>query len=234
MAKELSIQTMAFKKLLKMAMEGSFDLYTTMGEKNEKKVWPVCCLDPLERLVRRSQKMTRQEALNETLMNLPLGDLPKSKAQMERERKVIQLTLWAGADPNCSNRYGNAFNEFWENRKFYGALELAKDIRFTLPPNLEALYQELEKNLTLGGKTRIEASAMAQRQSLIYQKELLTTLLQKQMFPCDKQVLKKLSQIVLEEGSSSVGRKTGAFPLRRPQTLRSLCRIVQIKRKEKN
>jgi len=133
MAKELSQKIQAFKELLKIAEEGSFDLYATSGDIYGERSWPVECFKSL-RSLKHSKTMSRQRALDETLMNLTRGDFPKTVSQMEKEQEIIRLTLLAGANPNYSDSYrGSVFDSFWHSHKGYGLSELVQDERFESP-----------------------------------------------------------------------------------------------------
>ena len=136
----------SYKKLLKIAKEGSFDVYFTLGGLyGNGKARPLNCLDPI------THKRNRQLALNETLRRLAKGDPARSMARLEEERQIIQLTLSAGADPNCACPYDmseSILDSFLYFKKAYGALEVAKSDSFTRPKTLDNTFGELAYSLS--------------------------------------------------------------------------------------
>ena len=135
----------AYKKLLKLAQEGSFDVHFTLsGLYGKDKAIPLNCLEPL------TQEKDRQFALNETLCRLAKGDPANSIQRLEEEKRIIQLTLAAGADPNYPCPYEmpeSIFDSFMYYKKAYGALEIAKSDKFVRPKTLDKTFDDLTYSL---------------------------------------------------------------------------------------
>ena len=208
MAKELSQKIQAFKKLLKIAEEGSFDLYATSGDIYGERSWPVDCFKPLQEL-KYSKSKTRQQALDETLMKLTWGDFPTTAPKMKKQQEIIHLTLKAGANPNyadwCS---GSVFDAFWNpnkgDLKGFGLLEVVKDERFLPPKKLQEFYENFswypvyyfsKEEVALG------------RQENAHRSDLIYTLFRKNMYPTDFKIFKKLSAVVLEKDPQFFDKK---------------------------
>ena len=134
-------QIQAFKELLKISKACSFDVYETSGNPTYGyRAWEVEW--DKELCGKYKTPEDKQRALNETLMRLTRGNFPKTIEQMDQERKVIRLTLLAGANPNYSDsHHGSVFDSFWYSKKGYGLLELVKDDRFETPVKLQEFYE---------------------------------------------------------------------------------------------
>ena len=194
----------AYKELFEIAQEGGFDGYTPGG-------WSAFCLDPI-----REIKKDRLCALNETLYNLATREIPNtirhpySVNSIEEERHGIQLTLDAGADPNYSHQYSfystpdSVFDMFIRNRKYHGALEVAKTEGFFGPQGQKA-FNILEEDLRFyrywgrpyPGETKSESALYALKCK--DQKELVYTLFSKGIYPYDLHIRQELQPIFEEE-----------------------------------
>ncbi len=238
MAKELSKKITAFKELLKIAEEGSFDLYETYGDNiYGTRAWPVECFKHLWEL-KRSKKMTRQEALDKTLMRLTRGDLPKTVQGMEKEKKVIHLTLLAGANPNTFDSYSNgrvsAFQSFWNSRKVYGLLELVQDNRFEPPNELQEFYENFYWEPLYCSFSDEEYALNKQKNQ--NRDDLIYALFQRNMFPTNLNVFKELEPVVLKKDPQFFEKKKQEMQkcLVRAKTPTQIYTAFIGKRKEKN
>ena len=227
-------QEIAFQKLLKLAKDGSFDIYETSGDIYGSRAWEVDCFKSLRELDCSKEK-TRQQALDETLMNLTRGDFPETRERMEQERKVIHLTLLAGADPNYSGSYlGSIFDSFSRSNKAYGLLELAQDNRFESPKKLQEFYEEIYQLLPafigFSDKETLFGQEKKNRADLIY------TLFQKGMYPTNPEIFKKLTPIILEREPDFFNQKKKEVvtKLQHAKTPIQIYNALMGKRKEKN
>ncbi len=234
MVKEPVQKITAFKELLKIAEEGSFDIYETSGGTRS---WPVECLRPLCDLI-DSKTMTRQKALDETLLNLTRGDLPKTLGRMEKEKKVIHLLLVAGANPNYSKYYSDGlssvFDSFRYRDKTYGMLELAQDNRFESPQRLQEFYNNFHWAPIYCGfsdeELRLNKQENQNREDLIY------ALFQKNMYPTNPKVFEKLAPVVLKKDPQFFDKKKQETQkcLAQAKTPTQIYTALMGKRKEKN
>ena len=238
MAKELSQKITAFKELLKIAEEGSFDVYETSGGSiYGERAWPVECLRPLCDLI-DSKTMTRQKALDETLLNLTRGDLPKTVKCMEKEKKVIHLLLVAGANPNYAKYYSDGlssvFDSFRYRGKTYGMLELVQDKRFESPQKLQEFYNNFHWGPHYAGLSD-EEYALNQQENQ-NREDLIYTLFQKNMYPTNPKVFEKLSPVVLKRDPEFFEKKKEETQkcLARAKTPTQIYTALMGRRKEKN
>lgn len=228
------VQEIAFQKLLKLVKDGSFDIYETSGDIYGSRSWEIDCFKPL-RALKSSKEKTRQQALDETLMNLTRGDFPKTRKRMEEEQKVIHLTLLAGANPNYSEcRRGSVFDSFWYSKKGYGLLELVKDDRFESPKKLQEFYESFRW-------TRVSCSFsdeefLLTRQENRKREALIYTLFQKGMYPTNPKVFEKLAPVVLEKDPEFFNRKKQQtiLQMHRAKTPLQIYNAIMGRRKEKN
>jgi len=196
----------AYKKLFEIAKEGSFDVYFTLsGFYGKDTAKPLRCLDPI------IHGKDRQLALNETLCRLAKGDPARSMERLEEERRIIQLVLTAGADPNCSSHYGmpdeSILQSFMSYKKTYGALEVAKADSFMRPKTLDNTFNELVYSLDYylqDGQLFPDFWDTAEEYAL-YKRDvadkikLVCVLFDKGMYPSDPKVRQLLQPIYEEE-----------------------------------
>lgn len=223
----------AFKKLLKLAKNGSFDIWETSGDIYGSRAWETDCFKPLRELD-CSEEKTRQQALDETLMNLTYGDFPKTSKRMEEERKVIHLTLLAGANPNYYRYHlGSVFNSFWNSKKGYGLLELLKDDRFEPPRELQDFYESFRWQPVLCSFSNEEF--LLCRQENRNRADLIYTLFQKGMYPTNPKVFEKLEPIVLERDPDFFNKKKKEVltKLQRAKTPIQIYNAIMGKQKER-
>ncbi len=227
-------QEIAFQKLLKISRDSSFDVYETSGNNMYGyRAWPVGWGEKLYSKYKTPED--KQKALNETLMNLTRGDFPKTRKQMEQERKVIQLTLLAGANPNYSDSYnGSIFDSFWYSKKGYGLLELVKDDRFESPKKLQEFYENFRW-------MRVSCSFsdeefLLTRQENRKREALIYTLFQKGMYPTNPKVFEKLAPVVLEKDCDFFNKKKEQVvsQMHRAKTPLQIYNAIMGRRKEKN
>ena len=191
------VQEIAFQKLLKLAKDESFDIWETSGDIYGSRAWEIDCFKPL-RALKYSKTKTRQQALDETLMNLTRGDFPKTKKRMDEEQKVIHLTLLAGADPNYSDFYhGSVFESFWYSKKGYGLAELLKDDRFESPKKLQEFYERFDWKPIYCDDS--DKEMLLKKKENENRADVIYTLFQKGMYPTDQKIFEKLAPVVLEK-----------------------------------
>ena len=227
-------QEIAFQKLLKLVKDGSFDIYETSGDIYGSRSWEIDCFKPLQEL-KYSKTKTRQQALNETLMNLTQGDFPKTRKRMDKEQKVIHLTLLAGANPNYSEcRCGSVFDSFWYSKKGYGLLELVQDNRFESPKELQGFYDSFHW-IPLYCSASDEKILLAKQENK-NREDLVYALFQKGMYPTNPKVFEKLSPIVLERDPEFFNKKKEQVvsQMKRAKTPLQIYNALMGKRKEKN
>ena len=190
-------QIEAFKELLKISYDRSFDVYETSGNPTYGyRAWPVNWAEKIHHSYKTPED--KQKALNETLMNLTQGDFPETMEQMEKERKAIRLTLLAGANPNYSDSYhGSVFDSFWYSKKGYGLAELLKDDRFESPVKLQEFYERFDwKPLYCGD---FDEELLLKKKENENRADVIYTLFQKGMYPTNPKVFEKLLPVVLEK-----------------------------------
>ena len=225
-------QEIAFQKLLKISKNRSFSVRETLVD--GYRPWrPV----DWDRKLRNSYENTedKQKALNETLMNLTRGDFPKTREQMEQERKVIQLTLLAGANPNSYDSYlGSAFDSFWYSKKGYGLLELVKDDRFESPKKLQSFYEDFCWQPVFCSFS--DEEFLLTRQENRKRADLIYTLFQKGMYPTNPKVFEKLAPVVLEKDPEFFNRKKQQtiLQMHRAKTPLQIYNAIMGRRKEKS
>lgn len=186
----------AFKKLIQIVKKDSFDVYETSGDIYGSRAWEVDCFNPLRELKHSKTKM-RQQALDETLMNLTRGDFPKTRKRMAEEREVIHLTLVAGANPNYAEyQRDSVFDSFWYSKKGYGLLELAQNDHFEFPKKLQSFYEGFHWKHVLCSFS--DEEFLLCRQENKNRADLIYTLFQKGMYPTNQKVFEKLVPVVLE------------------------------------
>ena len=224
-SKEISAKAQkirAYKELLKIAKEGSFDVYFTLNRLYGKgKAIPLNCLDPI------THRRNREPALNETLCLLAQGDPAIDVEHLEKERHIIQLALTAGADPNCSSPYGfpdeSILDTFIHKGKAYGALEVAKTDKFVRSKALDKTFRELACSLDyylVDGllfpdfwDTKEEYDLY--RHDVADKIELVYVLFSKGMTPSDPKIFKSLQPLYAEEKNriaKNISRQSGHAP----------------------
>lgn len=190
----------AYKELLKMAKEGSF-----------RDAFDVDCLGPILDIENMNnsktsarQKKERQICLDTVLCNLALRETDLNDAKsVEEERRVIQLVLTAGANPNTCEQFFSSeepitvFDAFIHENKYYGALEVAKMKGFIGPQNQAKTFESL-----------------ASRPSSQDKRELVRVLFNKDMKPYDPKIRKSLQAVYEEEKKAreNTSRPTGNVP----------------------
>lgn len=227
-------QEIAFQKLLKISKDKSFDVYETSGNNMYGyRAWPVGWGEKLYSKYKTLED--KQKALNETLMNLTRGDFPETRKQMEQERKVIQLTLLAGANPNSYDSYlGSAFDSFWYSKKGYGLLELVKDDRFESPTKLQEFYENFHWMPVFYGSP--DEEILLAKQENENRANVIYTLFQKGMYPTNPKVFEKLAPVVLEKDCDFFNKqkKQVVSQMKRAKTPIQIYNALMGKRKEKN
>ena len=205
----------AFKELLKISNTHSFDVYETSGNPAYGyRAWPVKWDERLYQSYKTPED--KQKALNETLMKLTCGDFPETIEEMEQERKVIRLTLLAGANPNCSDSYhGSVFESFWYSEKGYGLSELVKDDRFESPVKLQEFYERFDWKPIYCDDSNKEM--LLKKQENENRADVIYTLFQKGMYPTNQKIFEKLAPVVLEKDPEF-------FNKRKEQTITQLTR----------
>ena len=206
----------AYKELLQIARSGIFDIWYTYA--GGAKSWPLHCFDPLY------TNSNRQLALNDILYTLTQGNPPGTVERIEEERRIIQLVLKAGADPNYSCSYdtpSSVFDSFIAHKKFYGALEVAKTAGFGGPKNPEETFKILEKALYCylrwgcpypGG---IKSVADLNAQICEDQRKLVGVLYGKGICPQDAQIRQALQPVFEEEKQKLSAHMKKAAPKKR-------------------
>ena len=172
--------------------------------------------------------------LDETLMNLTCGDFPKTSKRMEEEKKVIHLTLLAGANPNYYRYHlGSVFNSFWNSKKGYGLLELLKDDRFEPPRELQDFYESFCWRPVFCSFSNEEF--LLCRQENRNRADLIYTLFQKGMYPTNPKVFEKLEPIVLERDPDFFNKKKKEVltKLQRAKTPIQIYNAIMGKQKER-
>ena len=209
-------ETEAFKKLFKIAKNGTFGLYATTKDNYYRmaRSWPVAWEKELGQ-GQFKNKEDRQRALNKTLESFVEADFPSSVKQMKKEREMVGLILEVGADPNYySEAYNqNIFDAFLGKRKSHIALEIAKADGFAKPGNVDQTFNFLADALTFylqwnrpyPGATQEETIVKAQ--NCQDRKELVCNLFQKNIYPHDRDVFVKLIPVVLEKDPDFVEKK---------------------------
>ncbi len=212
----------AYKELLKIAKEGSFDVHFTLnGLYGKGKTLPLNCLDPI------THRRNRQLALNETLCRLAQGNPANSIARLEEEKRIIQLVLAAGANPNCSSPYGmpdeSVLNSFIYYKKAYGALEVAKADSFVRPKTLDRTFNALacsldyylEDGQLFPNFWDTEEEYNLYKHDVADKIELVYVLFDKGMEPDNPQLRKSLQPLYEEEKerrAKNISRQSGHAP----------------------
>ena len=175
----------AYKELLKMAKKGSF-----------RDAFDVDCLGPILDIENMNnsktsarQKKERQICLDTVLCNLALRETDLNDAKsVEEERRVIQLVLTAGANPNTCEQFFSSeepitvFDAFIHENKYYGALEVAKMKGFIGPQNQAKTFESL-------------ASCPSSQDK----RELVRVLFDKDMKPYNPKIRQSLQAVYEEE-----------------------------------
>lgn len=228
------IKEISFQKLLKMVKDNTFDIYETSGDIYGSRSWGVDCFKSLWEL-KHSRTKTRQQALDETLMNLTRGNFPKTQKRMEEEQKVIHLTLLAGANPNYSEyRLGSVFDSFWYSKKGYGLLELVQDDRFESPSRLQEFYERFHLQATYFFSS--DEEFLLSRKENKNRSDVIYTLFEKGMYPTNPKVFEKLSPLVLERAPDFFNKKKEQLisRMQRAKTPLQIYNALMGKRKEKS
>ena len=195
----------AFKELLKISRSCSFDVYEISGDPAYGyRAWPV----EWDKELRGKYKTPedKQKALDETLMRLTRGNFPKTAKQMEQERKIIQLTLLAGANPNYFDSYhGSVFDSFWFSRKGYGLLEVVKDDRFKSPVKLQEFYENFCTSPIF--YTASDEEFLLNKKENENRVDVIYTLFQKGMYPQRKEVFERWVPAILEKDPEFFNKK---------------------------
>lgn len=227
-------QEIAFQKLLKISRDSSFDVYETSGNNMYGyRAWPVGWGEKLYSKYETPED--KQKALNETLMRLTRGDFPKTRKQMEQEKKVIQLTLLAGANPNYSDSYnGSVFDSFWYSKKGYGLLELVQDNRFESPKGLQSFYESICWRPVFC--TSSDEKLLVNIQENKNRSDVIYALFQKGMYPTNPKVFEKLAPVVLEKDCDFFNKKKEQVvsQMKRAKTPLQIYNAIMGRRKEKN
>ena len=227
-------QEIAFQKLLKISNDRSFDVYETSGNNvYGYRAWPVKWDEELFSKYKTLED--KQKALNETLMRLTRGDFPETRKQMEQERKVIQLTLLAGANPNYADSYnGSVFDSFWHSKKGYGLLELVQNDRFESPKKLQEFYEKFNW-MPLYCSASDEEILLAKQENK-NRSDLIYTLFEKGMYPTNPKVFEKLVPVVLEHDCEFFNKKKEQVvsQMKHAKTPLQIYNVLMGKRKEKN
>ncbi|MBP5344233.1 MAG: hypothetical protein J6Y85_04085, partial [Alphaproteobacteria bacterium] len=170
------------------------------------------CLDPIRSAENSPEDRPRN--LNAVLYNLTERKIPNTVERpymdsLEEERRVIQLTLAAGADPNYTPKHPyhdqpSVFDSFMRHQKYHGALEVAKTEGFVGPAG-QVTFEILKDELTFyrrwgrpyPGETKEESALYAQRCKDA--KELVYVLFAQEIYPYDSNVRKFLEPVYQEE-----------------------------------
>lgn len=227
-------QIEAFKELLKISYDRSFDVYETSGNPTYGyRAWPVEWNKEL--CAKYETPEDKQKALDETLMRLTRGDFPKTMKQMEKERKVIRLTLLAGANPNYVDSYhGSVFESFWYSKKGYGLAELLKDDRFASPTKLQEFYERFDWKPIYCCDS--DEEMLLKKKENENRADVIYTLFQKGMYPTNQKIFEKLTPVVLEKDPEFFNKKKEQVltQMKRAKTPVQIFNAIMGKQKEKN
>ena len=207
----------AYKELVKIAQAGSFDIYYAgSGLCGACEAQAIDCFAPIK------NEKNRQFALNETLCLLTKGSYPITIERLEKECRMIQLVLRAGADPNYRCYYQTpsaVFDSFLDRGNFYGALEIAKSDRFIAPEYPEKTFSILADGVNASecwnnqpGKKKTVCDL--NWRTYKDQKALLCTLFDKGIYPQHPLLRQKLQPIYEAEkkARANAPRPAGNVP----------------------
>ena len=184
----------AFRKLVKMAQEGSVKLYTyTDDPQKGGKYWPVNWEDGLKQAHFKNAQ-ERQKALDRSLACLLDADLPDSVEHMDQERGLARLLLDAGANPNAYNTFYAQYilDAFVEKGKTYVALEIAKTDGFSKTEDIDSVFKRLTESEDIYPDGRgLNLQDCNDRDDLIF------TLFEKGHYPMDDKVFVETEEVVL-------------------------------------
>ena len=223
-AKKIAAQKAAYKELLTMAKEQRTErLRIAEGKPSGKQVCDIG-LDTIYWMGEKYQNprlshdnRTREDFFNEFLCEMVdrghfgMGGAPvKNASEIEKESRVIQLALTAGADPNgWYHRFDTPiFDAFIEENKFHGALLVAETPGFHGPEHQSAFgridyYLQKDYKREFPGKAEIP-----------YARKLVYALFSKGIKPYDPKVRKSLQPIYEAEkkAKANVSKLAGNAP----------------------
>ena len=250
MASEKVKRIEAFKKLMEIAKSGSVELYGTTEADiySDARSWPVHWEKDLGN-GRFENEQDKQRALNYTLECLVTVDFPSSVEQLKKEKELTRLILDAGADPNHDYRFHNRniFDDFLLTEKHHMALEVAKTKGFLGPGKPFKIFDHLACKLAyyLEWKCPFPGGCLTtddKEKTALYiqdcsdQKEIVYTLFQKGIYPCNQDIFTKLVPIVLEKDPEFFDKRKEQTitQLKHAKTPVQIYKALMGKRKEKN
>lgn len=211
----------SFQRLLLISKNRSFDLYNTVDDYHKGcRSWPIEWYEFLCYADFDKNPQKKQQALNDTLHRLTMGDFPSTLKQMQEEKQLFHLTLEAGANPNYKYRPDSEsiFSSVLFNRKIHMAVEVAQAKDFYFSENTDAVFDALRHDLSyykvtdfipfpernFSDEEPITATEKLKTARVYFNfwkeqnKELVYTLFQKNIYPHDEKIYKALEPIVSE------------------------------------
>ncbi len=206
----------AYKELLRIAKQEALDKKGQVAPNDQGMVGIVLALDkgwlgPILALDKMRQDMKRQgvkntHRLENDFWNLQMCNFIKRERdemgvlivnnaeKIKQERRVIQLALTAGADPNCQYPYDTfasyaIFDAFIDKHKYHGASLVAQAPGFVGPENQD-VFKSLDSYLRNGHKWEFPGKA-----EMPYARELVYVLFSKGIKPYDPKIRKSLQPI---------------------------------------